>query len=58
MAQLPQVQVKHCFQEINRRVDALARLGSEQNSDFHFFNCPPMDILDLFNFDANRLYLE
>ena len=57
MAQLPRVQIKHCFREANRCADGLARLGAKQSGDFLLFNCPPVDIIDLFNFDANGLYL-
>ncbi|KAL0016773.1 hypothetical protein SO802_003842 [Lithocarpus litseifolius] len=57
MAQLLRVQVRHYFQKANRCANALARLRSEQSSDFLLFNCPPVDIVDFFNFDANGLYL-
>lgn len=57
ISQLPRVRVKHCFREVNRCADVLARLGSNQENVFLVFRSPPVDVLDFLKADANGLYL-
>ena len=55
--QIHQIHFKHCFREVNRSADKLARMGATQDSEFKLFLCPPMDLVTVFNFDLNGLYL-
>ena len=41
LSQIPQVKVSHCYREVNRCVDALARLGYTTSLNVMFFNFPP-----------------
>ena len=55
--QIHQIHFKHCFREANRSADKLARMGATQDSEFKLFLCPPVDLVTVFNFDLNGLYL-
>ena len=55
--QVHQIRFKHCFQEANRSADKLARMGATQDSQFKLFLCSPVDLVIVFNFDLNGLYL-
>ena len=57
VAQFQQVQIKHCYRQANRCADLLAKMGVEQETDFVNFHGLPMDILDVFHFDKNGLYV-
>ena len=57
ISQLPWVRVKHYFREANRCADVLARLGSNQASDFHVFRSSLVDVIDFLKANANGLYL-
>ena len=47
--------MNHFYQEGNRCVDALARLGTSQASDFVVYHTP-MELQSVFNFDVQELY--
>ena len=55
--QIHQIHFKHCFREANRSADKLARMGATQDSEFKLFLCQPVDLVIVFNFDFNGLYL-
>lgn len=55
--QIHQMCFKHCFWEANRSADKLARMGAAQDSQFKLFLCPPVDLVTIFNFDLNGLFL-
>lgn len=56
-SRIPQICFRHCFCEVNRCADALARLGGLQSSIFVIFESPPMDLVNFLEFDSNGLYL-
>ncbi|KAL0013291.1 hypothetical protein SO802_000360 [Lithocarpus litseifolius] len=57
VSRIPQIHFRHCYREGNRCVDALARMGGTQASDFLILACPPMDLVKLLDFDFHGLYL-
>ena len=51
------IHFKHCYREVNRCADMLARIGSSQILDFLVYHRLPVDILSFPEEDANELYL-
>ncbi|KAK7828809.1 putative ribonuclease h protein [Quercus suber] len=48
---IPHVKIKHCFREVNKCADALARHGALLNVDYFVFLSPPIKVLLLVNLD-------
>ena len=53
-----QVQIKHCYREVNRCADSLARLSLTLDADFSSFLSPPVDIFSVFEDDLNGMYFD
>ena len=47
---------KRCYREANRCVDSLARVGSQQRSDFLLFYSPSVGVELVFDSDFHGLY--
>ena len=58
LSRIPRVQVVHCFREVNKCADALARRGALLSSDFCVFNSPPADVAFLLSLDAAGVLYE
>ena len=61
LSQIPQVKVVHYFREANCCADALARIGTYQDSNMLLYNSPPPLLLnfflsDLYGLNHVRLY--
>ena len=56
-SRIPQVRVKHCFRQVNRCADSLARMSFSLDSVFSSFHSLPMDLLDVFEDDLNGVYV-
>ena len=52
---IPQVQLKHCFREVNRCLDALAKFGANMDGNFVVFEYPPSLIVSLLYSDRMGL---
>ncbi|KAL0015401.1 hypothetical protein SO802_002470 [Lithocarpus litseifolius] len=50
------IQFKHCYRQANRCVDVLGRIGTDQDLDFISFNCPSVDIMNVFEEDLIGMY--
>ncbi|KAK9994061.1 hypothetical protein SO802_023764 [Lithocarpus litseifolius] len=46
------VRIQHCYREVNKCVDALARRGVTLKQDFTIFMEPPSDVAFLLNLDS------
>ena len=57
LSQIPRTCFRHCYHEMNRCTDALARKGGCQAADFVIFESLPVDISSLLDFDLSGLYL-
>lgn len=57
ISQIPRTRVRHCYREMNRCADALARKGGCQAVDFIILDSPPVDIIRFLDFDLSGLYL-
>lgn len=57
VTQFQQVQIRHCYRQANRCADLLTRMVVEQEADFVSFHSPPVEILNVFHFDKNGLYV-
>ena len=57
LSQIPQMCFRHCYCEMNRCADALARKGGCQATDFVIFKSPPVNISSLLDFDLSGLHL-
>ena len=53
---IPQIQFKHCYRQVNRCVDSLARMSCCLDVDFSFFSNPSVDILSVFEDDCNGVF--
>ena len=51
-----QISFKHCYREVNRCANKLARLGASQSLEFIIFQSPLVDILSSLEEDAVGLY--
>ena len=49
------MQFKNCFRQSNQCVDALARLGADQDLDFRTFESPLVDVCVFFDQNINGL---
>ena len=56
-SQIPRTCFRHCYREMNRCADALARKGGCQAAGFLIFESPPVDISSLVDFDLSGWYL-
>ena len=50
------ISLKHCYREVNRCADKLARLGANQSLEFIIFQSPSVDILSSLEEDAVGMY--
>ncbi|XP_050242423.1 uncharacterized protein LOC126691393 [Quercus robur] len=55
-ARFHQIQFKHCYRQVNRCADLLAKMGAAQELDFISFVSPPVDICNAFEDDLNGVY--
>ena len=53
MLQFHQIQFKHCYREVNRCADMLAKVGLDQNSCLVYFDSPPEIIRTILGEDCN-----
>ena len=51
------IKFNHCYRQSNCCADVLAKVVAEQNSDFIYFECPPVDIRKVFEDDLNGVFL-
>ena len=57
MSCFQQIQINHCYRQVNRCADLLAKLGVEQEIDFQNFLSSPVDILQILQDDRDGLYV-
>lgn len=57
LTRIPQVRFKHCYREANRCADGLARMGGQQSVDFIVYDCPPVEIQSIIDFDVSGMFL-
>ena len=53
MGMFQQIQFKHCYRQANCCVDMLARMGTDQDLNFVYFDSPPEDIRSVLDEDCN-----
>ena len=51
-----QVCIRHCFREANHCVDRLARIGTNQNSDFILYESLPADLVEIVEANLDGMY--
>ena len=51
-----QIYIKHCFFQMNRCVDSLARINYCLDVDFSTFDSSHVDLVDVFEDDLNGMY--
>ena len=56
ISQIPQIKVSHCYREANAYADALARIGSLQDSDMLYYDFPPSSLLEFYLADLYGLF--
>uniref|UniRef100_A0A7N2LYR4 RNase H type-1 domain-containing protein n=1 Tax=Quercus lobata TaxID=97700 RepID=A0A7N2LYR4_QUELO len=52
------IRIKHCYREVNKCANSLARLSFTQDAEFSSFISPPVDIFSVFEDDLNELYFD
>lgn len=52
LSRIPHHKIQHCFREVNRCADTLARMGAEMDANFISFDVPPVCILDQIRLDS------
>ncbi|XP_075669726.1 uncharacterized protein LOC142639425 [Castanea sativa] len=52
LQRIPRVQVQHCFREVNKCADALARRGAVSPQDFVIYQSSPINVAMLASLDA------
>ena len=50
--------IRHCYREVNKCTDALARRGALLPQDLVIFHSPPVDVALLINLDATGTMYE
>ena len=56
ISQIPQIKVSHCYREANAYADALARIGSLQDSDMLYYDSPLSNLLEFYLVDLYGLF--
>ena len=56
VTRIPRILFKHCYRQVNRCADSLARISCYLEADFSFLSSPPMDILSVFKDDCNKVF--
>ena len=56
ISQIPQIKVSHCYREANACADALARIGSLQDSNLLYYDSPPSNLLEFYLADLYALF--
>ena len=51
------IQFNHCYRQVNRCANSLARMSTSQEADFLSFDNPPVDVFNAYEDDCNRVYL-
>lgn len=58
VSHMPQIQIKHCFRQVNCCANRLARMSFNQIPDFSLFDSLPMDMIDVYEDDLNGMYFD
>ena len=58
LKKIPRVRIQHCFREVNKCADALARRGVLLPQDFFIFSIPPTDVSLLLSLDIAGIMYE
>ena len=53
---IQQIRIKYCFCQANHCADSLAKMSFNQVVDFSSFDSLPVDMVDVFKDDLNRMY--
>ena len=56
MTRFQQVQVKHCYRQVNHCTDLMARLGAEQELEYRLFSSPTVDLAKALEDDCNGVF--
>nr|XP_023896924.1 uncharacterized protein LOC112008814 [Quercus suber] len=57
MVHFPQIRVRHCYREVNRCADKLARMGVQQPANFCLYEVSPQELQSDLDFDNSGLYV-
>ena len=52
LQKISRARIQHCYREVNKCADALARRGALLSQDFVIFHFPPAEVSLLINLDA------
>ena len=52
LQKISRARIQHCYREVNKCADALARRGALLSQDFVIFYLPPAEVSLLINLDA------
>ena len=57
ISRFSRIKLNHCYCQSSCCVDVLAKVAVEENSDFIYFKCPPVDTRKVFEDDLNGVFL-
>ncbi|KAL0000246.1 hypothetical protein SO802_019848 [Lithocarpus litseifolius] len=57
ISRFSRIKFNHCYRQSNCCADVLAKVVADQNSNFIYFECPPVDIRKVFEDDLNGVFL-
>ena len=58
LQKIPRARIQHCYRELNKCANTLARRGDLLSQDFVIFHFPLVDVSLLINLDAIRTMYE
>ena len=58
LQKIPRARIQHCYRELNKCANTLARRGAVLSQDFVIFRFPPTNVSLLINLDAVRTMYE
>ena len=56
ISRIPQICIKHCFHQVNKCADSLARMSYYLDADFSTFDSLPVDLVDVFEDNFKGMY--